>query len=159
MNSVVAGVVAGTVATIILDCWAYIAKHLFRLPSMNWAMAGRWIGHMPAGVFRHRAIAEARRIPGERALGWTLHYAIGIAYGVIYYAYLNATGAEPSLLSAIVLAWLFLAAPWLIMQPGLGVGVFSRNAPKPWLARGNSVLAHTFFGLGLYIGAVLVAAL
>ena len=159
VNTIIAGVVAGTVATIVLDCWAIIAKHWFRLPTMNWAMAGRWVGHMPAGVFTHRAIAEAAPVPGERALGWTLHYAIGVAYGVIYYIYLSATGSEANLLSALVLAWLFLAAPWLIMQPGLGVGIFSRNAPKPWFARGNSVLAHTFFGLGLYLGAVLVAAL
>ena len=155
MNSII----AGTVATIVLDCWAYLSKHLFRLPTMNLAMVGRWIGHLPAGVFTHRAIAEAERIPGERALGWALHYGIGSFYGVLYYAYLNVTAAEPTLIAALVLSWLFLAAPWLLMQPGLGVGLFARNAPRPWLARWVSVLSHTFFGIGLYMGAVLIAAL
>jgi hypothetical protein len=75
-------------------------------------------------VSAHRAIAEAEKIPGERALGCV-----------------------------------FLAAPWLIMQPGPGVGFFAGKAPKPWFARWISVLSHTFFGLGSYMGAVLTAAL
>lgn len=159
MNTIIAGIVAGTIATVVLDCWAYVSKHVFHLPAMNWAMAGRWIGHMPSGVFTHQAIAEAARIPGERALGWALHYAIGILYGVVYYSYLDMADARPSLISALVLAWLFLAAPWLVMQPGLGAGLFARKTPKPWLARGVSVLSHTFFGVGLYLGAVLLAAI
>ena len=58
MHIVVQGVLIGVIATVGMDVWAAIAKHLLHLPTSNWAMVGRWFGHMPRGVFVHRPIAE-----------------------------------------------------------------------------------------------------
>jgi hypothetical protein len=43
------------------------------------------------------------------------------------------------------------------MQPAMGVGLASSKAPKPNLARLRSLLAHTAFGIGLYLSATMVA--
>lgn len=159
MHDIVTGLFAGLCATVVLDAWAYASKHWLGLPTANWSMVGRWIGHMPQGRFIHQSVADATPVAGEAAIGWTFHYMIGLLYGLAYVLLLRISQSEPTLLSALVLAWVFLAAPWLIMQPGLGIGIFSRKAPKPWLMRGVSVLAHTFFGVGLFAGMMLARVL
>ena len=46
----------GVGATLVMDIWAFIAEALFAIPQSNFAMVGRWIGHMPEGVFAHDSI-------------------------------------------------------------------------------------------------------
>ena len=46
------------------------------------------------------------------------------------------------------------AAPYLIMQPGLGMGIAASKTPKPNVARLRSLVNHTVFGLGLYLSAL-----
>jgi hypothetical protein len=43
-----------------------------------------------------------------------------------------------------------VAAPFLLMQPGMGQGIVARKTPKPWAARARSLVTHLVFGLGLY---------
>jgi len=49
--------------------------------------------------------------------------------------------------------------PWLVMQPALGLGVASAKTPNPAGARVKSLATHTVFGLGLYLSALVLAAL
>jgi len=154
---VLQGILLGCIATVLLDLWAWANKTFLKLPAPNWGFVGRWIGHMKNGQFFHHPIASSPPIPGEHVIGWLFHYIIGAAYGVCYIGYLNVFAAEPSLMSAILMAWAFLLAPWLVMQPGLGMGVFSSKTPKPNLMRAVSTMAHTVFGVGLYLGARLVS--
>lgn len=42
------------------------------------------------------------------------------------------------------------AAPFLLMQPGMGLGIAAHLAPRPHMVRLNTVLTHTVFGVGLY---------
>jgi len=42
------------------------------------------------------------------------------------------------------------------MQPAFGFGVAAAKLPNPNLARLRSLLTHTIYGLGLYLGAMLV---
>ena len=46
-----------------------------------------------------------------------------------------------------------LLAPFLLMQPGMGLGVASRRAPDPVAARIRSLVTHGVFGVGLYAAA------
>lgn len=45
------------------------------------------------------------------------------------------------------------------MQPGMGFGVAASKTPKPNVARLRSLAAHTVFGFGLYLAALLAAPL
>ncbi|MNC81522.1 hypothetical protein D3C75_1346770 [compost metagenome] len=58
---------------------------------------------------------------------------------------------------AFVLGLVTVAAPYLIMQPGMGAGVFASKTPKPNAARARSLLAHGVFGVALYLAGLLWA--
>lgn len=146
------GMFIGLAATVLIDLWAVVLARAFRLPVSNWALVGRWVGHLRHGRWVHRPITASAPIAGERALGWSFHYAIGLLYGIAYLALVHALGRTPSLLSAILFSVALLVMPWLILQPGLGMGVLARRAPRPWRSRAISVSMHVVFGFGLYLG-------
>jgi hypothetical protein len=84
-------------------------------------IVGRWIGHMAHGRLRHDRIAAASPIPGERVLGWSIHYSIGIAFAaglvwIVGFEWLR----QPTLAPALAFGVATVAAPFLVMQPGMG---------------------------------------
>jgi hypothetical protein len=146
--------VIGGGATAIMDSWLLVLQRL-GVPTLDFSMIGRWIGHWPRGVFRHQAIAKAAPVKGERMLGWLFHYATGVAFAALLVA---ITGAEwtrgPSLLPAVAVGVATVAAPWLVMQPAMGAGVAASRTPTPARNRARSLANHTVFGLGLYLAAL-----
>lgn len=85
-------------------------------------------------------------------LGWGAHYLTGIAFAALL-ALVAGRGwfVHPSLAPALLTGIATVAAPFLLMQPGMGAGIAARNTPKPTEARVHSLLTHTLFGLGLYL--------
>lgn len=152
------GVLVGITATVAMDIWAAIAKHGLALPTTNWAMVGRWFGAMPCGRFAHDPISASPRIRHELALGWLVHYAVGILYGVAYLLIVVTLFSDaPSLISALAFSLATLAIPWFVMQPAMGLGVFASRAPRPMVLRLLNVSMHLVFGAGLYLGWLLAA--
>ena len=146
------GVLIGILATVMLDVWAWVVKHGLKLPTANWALVGRWIAYMPKGQFFHRPVADSTPLRHELAIGWTAHYLIGAVYGLVYLAIVRGVlVTEPTLLSALIFALVTLAAPWLIMQPGMGAGVFASKTPRPNITRLVNLSMHLVYGLGLYL--------
>ena len=145
--------VIGLAATALMDLWAIVRKHLLGTPAPNYAMVGRWLGHMPSGRFHHRSIAAAPAVRGERLIGWVAHYLIGITFAVLL---LGLWGMEwvqrPTLAPALVVGIGTVAMPFLVMQPGMGAGIAARLTPRPQAARILSLVTHAVFGLGLYAG-------
>jgi hypothetical protein len=47
-----------------------------------------------------------------------------------------------------------VAAPFFLMQPGMGAGIAASRTPRPAAARLHSLINHAVFGLGLYLAAV-----
>jgi len=116
-------------------------------------MVGRWIVHLRHGQFVQRSIGDAAAVRGEKALGWAVHYLIGLLYGVGYLWLVGKVwGHTPTLVSATVFSVVLLLPPWFILLPGLGLGIFACRAPKPWLLRGTSLCVHVVFGIGMYLG-------
>lgn len=150
----------GVGATLILDLWAASLKRFRGIPSVNWAMVGRWLGHFRHGRFMHDNIAAAPRVRGERVIGWGAHYAIGILFAVLLLAIWGLDWARhPTLLPALIVGLLTLAGPFFVMQPGMGAGIAASRTPNPTQARIRSIIAHTVFGIGLYVTAMLSAQL
>ena len=133
----------GVGATAVTDLWAIARKRLLGVPPPNYGLVGRWLAHMPRGRFRHDSIAAAAPVRGERldrvdrplpdrhrvrgrscpasgALAWIQHPTIG-----------------PALIVGIGT----VAAPFLVMQPGMGAGIAASRTPRPAAARLQS-LAH-----------------
>jgi hypothetical protein len=144
----------GVAATAAMDAWSLARKTLLGLPAPDFALVGRWLGHMPRGRFRHHRIAEATPIASERALGWAAHYLIGVLFAAVLVGLGGpAWLARPTRGLALAVGIATVAAPFLVMQPGMGAGLAARRTPRPWLARRQSLLNHAVFGLGLYGGA------
>lgn len=147
----------GIGATLILDLWSLFLKVAFGVPFPNYTMVGRWIGYFPRGRFVHRAVADAPRIGGEHLIGWGAHYGIGILYAGLLVAFFGADWLNaPTVLPAMLVGIITVAAPFLIMQPAMGAGFASSKAERPNVARMRSGAAHAAFGFGLYLAAGIV---
>jgi hypothetical protein len=158
MEFVTRATLIGIGATGVMDLWALFLRRAFGLSSLDYAMVGRWLAHMPAGQFAHARIADAREVSGERIIGWAAHYATGIAFAAMLLAACGSGWArEPTLAPALTAGLLTVAAPFLIMQPGLGLGIAASRTPQPNVARLRSLATHAVFGLGLYAAAAILA--
>lgn len=151
MNDMLSLVFTGVGATIVMDGWGAARKPLVGVPPPDYSMVGRWLGHMAHGKFRHERIAAASPIAGERVLGWSVHYAIGVAFaaGLIWIVGLDWL-RHPTLAPALAFGIVTVAAPFLLMQPGMGAGVAASRTPNPNSARLQSFITHAVFGFGLW---------
>lgn len=151
MNPLLSTVIVGLGATAVMDAWGIVRRPLLGLPPPDYGLVGRWIGHMPHGRFRHPSIAAAAPVRAERVIGWTAHYLTGIAFAGILVGLWGVGWLQaPTLLPALAVGLGSVAAPFLLMQPGMGAGLAARRTPRPGRARIQSVLTHAVFGLGLY---------
>jgi len=150
----------GIGATLVMDLWALFLLRAFSIPSLNYAMVGRWIGHIPRGQLVHINIAEARPITGERIIGWTAHYVIGVIFaGLLISIWGLSWTVSPTPFPAVAFGLATIAAPFFILQPGMGAGVAASKTPAPNVARFRSLSAHMSFGIGLYLSALLYGLL
>lgn len=146
----------GVGATLFMDVWGLIQKTM-GVATLNYAMVGRWAGHLLRGQVAHSNIGKAAPIAGEAALGWAIHYAVGIAFAFLLVAvYGLAWLQNPSWLPAVIVGAATVLFPFLLMQPAMGAGLAASRTPTPWTNRLRSVLTHTVFGLGMYLAAVLL---
>lgn len=151
-------VAIGIGATIVMDLWLMLLKAL-GLPTLNFTLLGRWVGHMPRGQWAHKAIAKAAPVRGELALGWLMHYATGIAFALLLAALAGPAWLRaPSLWPALGFGVGTVVLPFFVMQPAMGAGVASSRTPTPVLNVLKSLANHTVFGLGLYAAALAIAS-
>ena len=148
-------VVVGLGATLFMDAWALFLQRAFNIPPANYCLVGRWLCHMPEGKFMHVSIAAAPQIRSECTVGWIAHYVIGTVYALVLVALVSGSWlARPTLLPAVIFGIVSVLVPYLIMQPSFGLGIAASKAPQPTQARVRSLMAHTAFGVGLYVCAV-----
>ena len=157
---VVRAALIGAGATVLMDVWAVFLKRCFGVPSLDYGLVGRWLGHLPRGRFVHDSIARTPALRREALLGWTAHYVIGIVFAAGLLAVCGLDWARnPTPLPALAAGLLTFVAPFLILQPGMGAGIAASKTPDPTTARLRSAMAHAAFGLGLYAAALVTALL
>ncbi|KVP74165.1 DUF2938 domain-containing protein [Burkholderia ubonensis] len=144
----------GAGGTLVMDLWALFRRRAFGTPSLDYALVGRWLGHMASGRFRHASIIAAAPVRHERPLGWLAHYAIGIAFAGLPVALAGTQWiSAPTLLPALAAGIGSVAAPFFVMQPAFGFGIAAARTPQPSVARRRSLVTHLSYGLGLYVAA------
>lgn len=148
-------VILGIGATAVMDLWGAARKPLLGIPAPNYGLVGRWVGHMAKGKWRHDAISAAPPIAGEIFLGWSVHYLTGIAYAAILISIWGVAWLQnPTVVPALVVGVGTLAAPFLLMQPGMGAGIAGSRLPNPGSARMQTLITHVVFGFGLYVSGI-----
>lgn len=159
-NYVVLTVLLGAGATAFMDAVGLLRLRVFGTPMPDYAPVGRWVGHMPRGQFAHASIARALPVPGERAIGWAVHYLVGTAFAAVLLAVWGTGWAlEPTVGPALLVGVGSVAAPFLIMQPAMGAGIAASRSPNPRSARLRSVVNHGIFAVGLLVAGWTTALL
>ena len=141
----------GAGATAIMDIWMLIRRSLLGIPLPDYGPLGRWLAYMTQGRFRHDPIAASPAVPHEHLIGWIAHYLTGITFAAILLAIWGLDWARhPTIGPALIVGIGGVAAPFLLMQPGMGAGIAASRTPRPAAARIQTLMTHTIFGLGLY---------
>lgn len=146
----------GIIATALMDLWLLYIKRR-GVPTLDFALLGRWVGHLAHGRVRHVAIAAAAPVTGERALGWLSHYLIGIAFAGALSAFTGPGWLQaPTVLPALLFGLVTVVCPLLILQPAMGAGLAGWRKGNPWTNSLRALANHLLFGAGLFVGAVIV---
>jgi hypothetical protein len=151
MEFLVCSFLTGAGATAAIDLWSVARQRLLGIPPMNYGLVGRWFAYLARGRIRHDSIAATPSVRGERLIGWTAHYLTGIAFAATLLTIWGLDWARhPSLAPALIVGLGSVAAPFLLMQPGMGAGIAASRTPRPGAARLQGLVTHGIFGLGLY---------
>ena len=158
LDLVLRGIAMGVAGSAVMDVWSAVLRRRFGIPTLDYRMLGRWIGHFPKGRFVHERIAAAEPVVGERVLGWLAHYAIGVTFAFLLLAISGAAWLKaPTIWPALAVGIGTIVAPWFVMQPAMGVGVAAAKSPNPAATRLRNLATHTVYGLGLYGAAAALA--
>ncbi len=150
-------ILIGIGGTLIMDAWAWVQKKVFGIPSLDYALVARWLVLIPRGKLVHNPIMATPKVRGENVLGWVLHYLIGVVFAVVHLLILGESWLiEPSITPALFTGLVTLVFPFYVIQPCLGFGVAASKTPKPWRARGLSLLAHSAYGVGLFLSTLVL---
>lgn len=160
MDLLVGSILVGAGATLVVDFWAIARKRVFGIAAPDYGLVGRWIAHMARGRFRHDRISNSPPVQGERLIGWITHYIVGTAFAGILLGACGLTWVRnPTIAPALLVGVATVAAPFLVMQPGMGAGIAASRTPRPSAARLQSLLTHAIFGLGMYASGWVVGFL
>jgi hypothetical protein len=151
VDYLVCALLIGAGATALMDIWAVARKWLRGVAPPDYGLVGRWLAYVAHGRFRHDSISASPPVRGERLIGWTAHYLIGFAFASMLLAIWGIDWARhPTIGPALIVGIGSVAAPFLLMQPGMGAGIAAGRTPRPAAARLRSLVTHGIFGLGLY---------
>jgi len=121
-------------------------------------LIGRWFASVARGQVRHGDIAQVSPIQHEMAMAVPVHYAISVTLGLMYVLACSTFGLSPrSHVTALGFALGTNLLPWLLMFPAMGYGWFGAHGPTGTRLFASSFLTHGFYGLGLWLGASLLA--
>ncbi|QOZ30893.1 DUF2938 domain-containing protein [Bradyrhizobium sp. CCBAU 53421] len=149
-------VLIGAGATIVMDIWGIVRTRVLGIPSLDYALVGRWLGHLASGCLCHDRIAASPPVAGERAIGWAAHYLIGVGLAGVLLAIVGLDWVrQPTIAPALLVGIGSVAAPFLVMQPAMGAGLAASRTPRPWASRLQSLVTHAVFGVGLYAAGLL----
>ncbi|KAB2922100.1 MAG: DUF2938 domain-containing protein [Dechloromonas sp.] len=150
-------VLIGCGATLVMDIWLMSIKRM-GVQTLNFALIGRWVGHVFRGRIAHAAIGKAPPVAHEALLGWGTHYAVGIAFAFLLVGIAGgAWMAAPSPGIAILTGVATVAFPLFVMQPAMGLGIAASKTAAPVRSVIRSLINHAVFGVGLFLSACVIA--
>ncbi len=155
IDLLVTGVLMGIAGSALIDAWSLVLRRVFHIPTLDYALLGRWVGHFRQGRFAHERIGAAKPVRGERVIGWLAHYGIGVGFALLLVlTWGQSWMEEPTILPALLVGIGSVLAPWFVMQPAFGAGIAGARTANPRASRLRNLGTHTVYGLGLYAAAL-----
>lgn len=146
----------GVGATAVMDAWLILLRKL-NIPTLNFALLGRWAGHAIHGRWFHAGIAKSPAVRNELAIGWAVHYLIGIGFAILHVLVFGIEWlANPKFAPAIITGIATVIAPLFIMQPAMGSGIASSKTAMPIRNSLKSLINHAVFGCGIYLTSLAI---
>ncbi len=144
----------GIAATLFIDLYAFLLAKVFKIPSLNFCLVGRWGLGLLDGKFMHQNIAASPVKHFECVFGWCVHYFIGVLFSFLFILLVGIAWLEqPTLIAACIFGLASVSMPFFVMQPALGMGIMATKSANPFQARLKSSVTHLLFGVGLYLSA------
>jgi hypothetical protein len=160
VDLVLCGIAMGVAGSALMDLWSAVLRRRFGIPTLDYRLLGRWIGHVPKGRFVHDRIASAEPVRAEQAIGWLAHYTIGVTFAFLLLAvWGRAWALSPTVWPAVAVGIGTIVAPWFLMQPAMGLGFAASKSPNPAATRLRNLGTHVVYGAGLYAAALAFATI
>jgi hypothetical protein len=145
--------IVGIVANIITDIYEFaIERYLGK--ARDWHLVGRWMITIPRSSIIIDPNDDTQATSGELPLGWIFHYVVGVLFAAIYLIVVFVLDTHPSFANAVGFGIITVVAPWFILMPALGAGMFASKAARPNFIRVMSLSVHVVFGIGIYFGTI-----
>lgn len=128
MNTYVAGIIAGLIATVVLSALMLLKGMMGMMPDLD--VIAMIAGMMGAGAM----------------IGWAAHFMIGAVYGLVF-----ASASRPGTTGSIVMQGIGLGiVGWLVMMivlmPMAGGGAFGLVMPSGMMVPVATLMLHVIFG-------------
>ena len=92
------------------------------------------------------------------AIAIPMHYAVGITLALMYLLLIPILGLRPRNPSVgLAFAVCTNLLPWLLMFPAMGYGWFGTHGPPGTRLFFSSLVTHSFYGVGLWIGLLILS--
>ena len=151
-------IIAGIIACLAMDFFQRLLLVTSGQPPSNWAVVGRWAFHvLRTARLNQPAIDSAAEIKGEHAIGWVVHYVVGIGYAFIYAGFMQTGLLTASLSDGLIFGFLSVVVPWFFFLPAMGKGIMGKHTPAPAKVCMLALANHCVFGLGMAGGFQLSA--
>ncbi len=151
------GIISGIVATIFFDIFQIVALFAYGAKKSNWALIGRYFIGITRMQFIQNNLINENEEKNELIIGYLLHYIIGAIFGVIYIVVNYIFYDSPSFYLAISIGFITVLFGWCIIMPfAFNAGFFASKMEDQKKILLQNLLAHYFFGTGLFFGLLIV---
>jgi len=151
------GLLSGIIATFIFDLFQISLSYAYNHKKKKWDLVGRYFWGLRKGAYFRFDILNESSVKYELVIGYIVHYTIGSIFGLIYVIINIILFNEPSFLLALILGFTTVLGSWCIMMPyAYNIGFFAIREKKQKELLVQNLIAHFIFGVGLYIGYLLV---
>ena len=150
---IVQGFISGLFATIIFDLFNQSLNYAYNIKKPKWFLLGRYFIGCRRGNYYRVSLEADEEENNELVWGYSIHYLIGIIYG-LFYVYFNLLFFDyPSLLIAYLFGFLTVLGAWCYLMPfAYNLGFFASKSDQQYKILSQNLIGHFVFGTGLFIG-------
>lgn len=151
------GIISGIVATIFFDLFQIAVFFAYGANKSNWALIGRYFIGITRMQFTQYDLLNEREEKHELFIGYFIHYLIGSIFGIVYILINFIFYDSPSFYLALTIGFISVLFGWCIIMPfAYNIGFFASKLNDQKKILVQNILAHYFFGTGLYFGLLII---